>query len=292
MNKTPTNLFRLFLILAACSLASACSINQMMVRASLPMIEGGITALNMETDLELAENAIPTNIELLEGMIVIDPENITLHNYAAQAYYGLGYGFNEDQRPERASNFYRRGLKHGLAALSSNGLDNAFSIPLEQLENELKETEKDDVATLFWTASNWAKWIDMNRDSPEIIAQLPRPTALMQRVLELDETFYYGGAHMYFGVYYGGRSPMFGGDFDKAENHFDRAREITDGKLLVADLLQAQFLSRQKFDEEDFTNRLAKIIEAPDDLYPELALLNAICKKKAEILLGMKESWF
>ena len=132
----------------------------------------------------------------------------------------------------------------------------------------------------------------MNRDSPEAIAQLPRPTALMQRVLELDETFYYGGAHMYFGVYYGGRSPMFGGDFDRAEDHFDRAREITEGKLLVADLLQAQYLSRQKFDENDFTNRLTKIIEAPDDLYPELGLLNTICKKKAGILLGMKESWF
>ena len=114
----------------------------------------------------------------------------------------------------------------------------------------------------------------------------------MQRVLELDDTFYYGGAHMYFGVYYGGRSPMFGGDFKKSEQHFDRAREITDGKLLVADLLQAQFLSRQKFDKEDFVNRLTKIIESPEDLFPEAALLNEICKRKALILLGKKEAWF
>lgn len=285
-------MLRLCLIVLVTCLASACSMNQMMVRASLPMIDGGIKALNMETDLELAEDAIPTNIELLEGMIVIDPENITLRNYAAQAYYGLGYGFNEDKRPGRASNFYKRGLKHGLTALSLNGLDNAATISIEQLESDLLETDEDDVAALFWTASNWAKWIDMNRDKPETIAQLPRPTALMQRVLAQDETFYYGGAHMYFGVYYGGRSPMFGGDFAKAEEHFDRAREITDGKLLVADLLQAQFLSRQKFDEEDFVNRLTKIIESPDDLLPELALLNKICKRKAKNLLEMKESWF
>lgn len=283
---------RTLLTLLIALFLSACSMDRMLVRASIPMIEGGVHALNQETDLELAEDSIPANIELLEGMIIIDPENDTLHTYAAQAYYGLGYGFNEDSRPERASSFYQRGLKHGLVALSLNGLDNVANSSLEQLENNLPTADIDDVPALFWTASNWAKWIDMNRDQPESIAQLPMPTALMKRVLELDETFYYGGVHMYFGVYYGGRSPMFGGNFEKAEYHFDRAREITDGKLLVADLLQAQFLSRQRFDAEDFEKRLTKIIESPDDLYPELALLNEVVKRKARILLGMKDKWF
>ncbi len=292
MKNTQPYILRLCLILIISSLASACSMQKMMVRASLPMIEGGVNALNHETDLELAEDAIPANIELLEGMIIIDPDNITLRTYATQAYYGLGYGFNEDKRPQRASRFYIRGLKHGITTLSLRGFDNFRSITTEQLENDLLKADEDDVPALFWTASNWAKWIDMNRDKPEAIAQLSRPTALMQRVLELDETFYHGSAHMYFGVYYGSRSPMFGGNFDKSEKHFDRAREITGGKLLVADLLQAQYLSRQKFDEEDFENRLTRIIEAPEDLYPELALLNEVCKRKARILLENKASWF
>ncbi len=292
MKRLTSQYIRLIAILIIASLGSACSMDKMLVRASLPMIEGGVNALNQETDLELAEDSIPTNIELLEGMIGIDPENEKLRVYAAQAYYGLGYGFNEDNRPQRASNFYQRGLKHGYTALALNGLDNVAKSSLEDLENRLQKTDEDAVPSLFWTASNWAKWIDMNRDKPESLAQLPLPTALMQRVLELDETFYHGGAHIYFGVYYGGRSPMFGGDFKKSEYHFDRARELTDGKLLVADLLQAQFLSRQKFDEEDFERRLTKIINAPVDLYPELALLNEIVKRKAKILLGMKDQWF
>ena len=115
---------------------------------------------------------------------------------------------------------------------------------------------------------------------------------MMKRVLELDETYYYGSAHMYFGVFYGGRSRMFGGDFDKARFHFDKARELTNGKLLVVDLLQAQFLARQEFDQEDFHNRLTKIVNAPNDLYPELALLNEIAKRKAQILLSKEEEWF
>jgi len=285
-------MMRITFLLLMTAVLGACSMDQMLVRASKPLIEGGIHAMNKETDLKLAEESIPTNLNMLEGMISIDPENASLRVYAAQAYYGLGYGFNEDNRPARAVNFYLRGLKHGLHALAINGYSNIRNCSMEELEAMLKDTDEDDVGALFWAASNWAKWIDQNRDKSESLIELPKPTALMQRVLELDETFYYGGAHIYFGVFYGGRSPMFGGDFKKSEAHFDRAREITHGNLLVADLLQAQYLSRQTMDQEDFHNRLTKIIEAPDDLYPDLALLNQIAKRKATMLLKEEKRWF
>lgn len=273
---------------------SACSINQMMVRASTPLIEGGIDALNRETDLDLAEDSIPTNIEMLEGMIGIDPDNIKLRTYAAQAYYGLAYGFNEDNRPERAAAFYIRGLNHGLIALELSGASNLKATAIADYERQVNEMTVDHVPAMFWTASNWAKWIDMHRDRAESLAQLPRPTALMQRVLDLNEDYYYGGAHMYFGVYYGSRAPMMGGNYKKSREHFDRARAITDNKLLIPDLLQAQYLARQQLDHVDFDKRLNRIINAPDDLYPELALMNQIAKRKAARLLKTRQSseWF
>lgn len=285
-------MMRTSLLFLITTLLSACSMDQMLVRASLPLIEGGVQALNEETDLKLAEDSIPTNLEMLEGMIRIDPDNDTLRIYAAQAYYGLSYGFNEDNRPARAVNFYLRGLKHGLRALAINGHRNIKNGSMEELETVLKNTDKNDVDALFWTASNWAKWIDRNRDKPESLIQLPKPTAMMQRVLELDDTFYYGSAHIYFGVFYGSRAPMFGGDFKKSEFHFNRAREITNNQLLIADLLQAQYLSRQKMDQKDFHNRLTKITEAPDDLYPEAAMLNQIAKRKARSMLKEEDKWF
>ncbi|MES0327915.1 MAG: TRAP transporter TatT component family protein [Gammaproteobacteria bacterium] len=285
-------MMRFTFLLLITSMLGACSMDQMLVRASTPLIEGGIHALNQEADLQLAENSIPTNLNMLEGMIRIDPDNDSLRVYAAQAYYGLGYGFNEDNRPKRATNFYLRGLKHGLHALAVNGYKNIRNGPMDELEATLQKTDDDDIGALFWAASNWAKWIDQNRDKSESLIELPKPTALMRRVLELDDSFYHGGAHIYFGVFYGGRSPMFGGDFKKSEAHFDRAREITNGDLLVVDLLQAQYLSRQKMDQKDFHNRLTKIIEAPVDLHPDLVLLNQITKRKAKMLLKKEERWF
>ena len=285
-------MIRLTFLLLMTAMLGACSMDQMLVRASKPLIEGGIHAMNREADLKLAEDAIPTNLNMLEGMIRIDPENIDLRVYAAQAYYGLGYGFNEDNRPRRAMNFYLRGLKHGLRALEINGYKNIRNSSMDELEATLENTDEEDLGALFWTASNWAKWIDQNRDKSASLIELPKPTALMQRVLELDESFYYGGAHIYFGALYGARAPMFGGDFKKSEAHFDRAREITNNQLLMVDLLQAQYLSRQKMDRDDFHHRLTKIIEAPDDLLPELTLINQIAKRKAALLLKEEDKWF
>ncbi len=283
---------KFFIIVLTLLTLSACSMNKMMVSMSLPMIEGGIEAMNQEPDLQLAEDSMPANISMLNGMIHLDPENVRLHVYAAQAYYGLSYGFNEDTRRKRADAFYLRGLKHGLTALELNGLKNIKQLSTNELEQKLKKLDKNDVAALFWTASNWAKWIDLNRDDPASLIQLSKPTAMMQRVIELDDTFYYGGAHMYFGVYYGARPPMFGGDFKKSRQHFDRARAINDNKLLIVDLLQAQYLSRQMYDQNDFHARLTKVIDAPEDLYPELTLLNQIAKRKARLLLKQEGKWF
>ena len=283
---------RIILLLITSILLSACSMDRMLVRSSVPLIESGVEALNHETDLDLAEDSIPANLNMLQGMIKIDPENALLRTYAAQAFYGLAYGFNEDTQPERASDFYQRGLMHGLVALEINGAKDLMNTPIADFEKQVSRLKKADVAAMFWTASNWAKWIDMHRDDPEAIAQLARATALMQRVIDLEDSFYYGGAHMFFGVYYGSRAPLLGGNFDKSLQHFDRAREITDGKLLIADLLQAQYLARQQQDQQDFHQRLTAIINAPDDLMPELGLQNQIAKRKAALLLEKESEWF
>ena len=288
-HNTPLKLIVLCFVLAT---LSACSMDKMMVRASMPMIEGGIEAMNAEPDLQLAEDSMPANISLLNGMIHLDPENVQLHVYAAQAYYGLSYGFTEDYDLKRSEKFYQRGLKHGLTALQLSGLGDAKKLSPQELEEQLQKLDEDDVAALFWTASNWAKLVDLNRDDTASLIQLPKPTSMMQRVIELDDTFYFGGAHMYFGVLYGARAPMFGGDFDKSRQHFDRAREITDNKLLVADLLQAQYLSRQMNDRDDFHQRLTKILDAPVDLYPDATLINEIAKRKAKLLLSNEAKWF
>ncbi len=284
---------RLIILSFLLTLLNACSMGKITVRASLPMIEGGIVAMNRETDLKLAKAAIPANMGMLEGMLVKDPENRVLHEYAAQGYYGFSYGFVEDENRERASQLYYRGFKHGKQALAEHDLTEIqLNGQLDALQQALQQLDEDAVPALFWTASNWTKWIDMNRDSAESLAQLPKAVMLMQRVLELDDTFFLSGAHIFFGAYYGGRSPMMGGDFARSEKHFRQARINTENKVLLIDLLQAQYLDRQRFQRDAFHKHLQHIIDAPADLYPQQGLINAIAKQKAVELLKREGEWF
>lgn len=272
---------------------SACSMGQMVARSSLSILDSGNVVMNRETDLELARAAIPANLKLIEGLILELPDNAELRLQAAQGFYGYAYGFIEDDDSRRASALYRRGLEHALRALAVAGVSgDVAALPQDELERRLAALDRGAVPALFWSASCWGKWIDMNRDEPARIAEMGKAAALMTRVLELDENYYHGGAHLFFGVYYGAKPPMLGGDFERSARHFDKARAVSGGKLLLGDLLRAQYLARQQLDRRQFHERLTAVINAPPDVFPEMALVNAIAKQKAGQLLAKEKEWF
>ena len=292
----PTTLNRVkfcSLLTAVVWLSNGCSTGQMVVRGTETIMDSGIVAMNQETDLELAQGAMPANLKLLEGMIIEDPGNTRLHLYAAEGFYGYTFGFVEMQDSNRARNLYRRCYEHARVALQQSGvtLDPETSTPAE-LEAAVGKVGKRAVPAMFWTASCLANWVNLNRDSPAGIAELTSAATLMQRVIALDDTFYHGGPHLFFGVYYGGRSPLFGGNFRLSEEHFRRAAEINDDKLLVVDVLQAEYLDRQRLDREAFHTHLTRVIEAPDNLAPDMALMNAVAKQQAAQLLESEDDWF
>jgi len=271
----------------------ACSMGQMVARSSLSILDSGNVAMNRETDLELARDAIPANLKLVEGLILELPDNAELRLQAAQGFYGYAYGFIEDDDSRRASALYRRGLEHALRALTVAGISaDVAALPQEELERQLATLDNSAVPALFWSASCWGKWIDMNRDEPARIAEMGKAAALMTRVLELDENYYHGGPHLFFGVYYGAKPPMLGGDFERSARHFEKARAVTGGKLLLGDLLRAQYLARQQLDRRQFHERLTAVVNAPSDVFPEMALVNAIAKQKAGQMLAREAEWF
>jgi hypothetical protein len=274
-------------------LASGCSTGKMVVRGTQSILDSGIVAMNQETDLELAQGAMPANLKLLEGMLIEDPGNTRLHLYAAEGFYGYTFGFVEMQDSNRARHLYRRCYEHARVALQQSGvtLDPETSTP-DEFEATVRKAGKKAVPAMFWTASCLANWVNLNRDSPAGIAELTSAATLMQRVIVLDDTFYHGGPHLFFGVYYGGRSPLFGGNFQLSEEHFKRAAEINDDKLLVVDVLQAEYLDRQRLDRDAFHTHLTRVIEAPDNLAPDMALMNAVAKQQAAQLLESEDDWF
>lgn len=284
---------RLTALIGILMLLTACSMGQMVVRSSQTILDSGVESMNRETDLQLARDAMPANLKLVEGMLIEDPNNNELRLFAAEGFYGYSYGFIEIEDPLRAKLLYRRCYSHAQRALKQAGIDiDPESATHEAVETAVSKAGKKAVPALFWTANCLGKWIDLSRDDLSLVASLSNVAILMQRVIDLDDEFYFGSAHIFFGAYYGGRSPLLGGDFSRSEAEFQRAAEINDDKLLIVNLLQAEFLDRQRLDQQAFHNRLVAIIEAPENLYPEMALVNGIAKQRAALLLDYEDEWF
>jgi hypothetical protein len=272
---------------------AGCSLNKMIVRLSVPIIEARISALFQEDDYELVKASFPSNIKSLEGMLVNDPENSQLHVYTAYAYYSYAFTFVEDEDRDRASGLYYRCLQHGKQGLQGFGIDEQLiNGPTDELQQAINAQHRESAEALFWTALCWAKIIEINREQVLNIFQWHKAVIMMKRVQQLDASIYLHGPDLFFGVYYGSRPPLLGGDYQLSERYFDEARRATNNRLLIVDLLQAQYLERQRHDRQAFRKKLKAIIAAPDTLVKEYALVNVVAKRKAQHLLKKEQQWF
>lgn len=122
--------------------------------------------------------------------------------------------------------------------------------------------------------------------------ELPKVQVMMQRVLDLDERYFHGAAHLFFGSIWGTKPRMLGGDPEKAKSHFEQNLKITEGKFLLTYIYYARFYAAKTLDEELFDAFVKKVNETPAEVLPGFELMNMIAKKKALVLQRMKSEWF
>ncbi len=283
--------FALLLSLSALSLTlSGCTLKQLAVRSTAAIIEDTFAAFNEEEDPVLAEAAAASNLKLLEGLLKSDPANPKLLLLASRGFGGYAFAFTEEKDSDRAGRLYLRGRDYGLRLLRLHG----FSPPgrLDAFQSAVKKLGGEAVPAVFWTAYNWANWINLNQNSPRALADLPRAVALMQRVLKLDEKYFYGGAHVFFGSYYGGRPKIAGGDVRAARRHFERAVEISQGKFLLNWMFYARYFAIPSQDREVYVKLLRKVTKAPRGILPAERLANTIARRRAERMLDEVDEYF
>lgn len=286
---------------------SSCSLKKLAVRSTIEIMNDGMTSFYEEEDLHLAKEAAAANIKLLEGMLKSDPENRLLLALLSRAFasYSMAFvemrawtlwhsnpmGYREEMR--RALRLYDRGKEYGILSLpDAEGFRKSLHGGIDGFKKHLQNYRKETVPQLFWLAFNWALKINLSKDKPSAIISLPKVVALMKRLQELDEKFYYGGIHLFFGTYYAGRSKMLGGDPEKGKEHFEKALQISEKKFLLTYIFYAKFYAIQKQDKELFQNLINEVLNAPENLLPEERLVNKLSKDTAKTLARNIDDYF
>jgi tetratricopeptide (TPR) repeat protein len=291
--KDPQNRTRIFFLLCLLFLLSACLPNKKLtIGATATLLEEIARASSQQSDLRILREGMPAYLMLIDGMIQASPDNDQLLIAGAQSYSSFASLFVEDQDKEYANLLYQRGRHYALRSLEIRGFKEPLERPFDDFKEGLNSLGKKDVPFLFWTATCWVNWIRLNQDSMEALSELPRVESLMKRVLELDEGFYYGGPHLFMGIWFASRPKIAGGDLKKAREHFLKALDLGQGKFLMAYVYYAKYYARNKMDKELFTSTLQKVLETPADTSPDLILLNTVAKKQAKELLSHVEEYF
>jgi hypothetical protein len=275
---------------------------QLVISSSYLMVEEAMSSFYEESDTVLAAQAAPANHKLVEGMARGAPDNEEIEVAAAELTGMYAFGFLEDccadeaeqeRSNARARVLYLRARDHAIAALQRHVDFRAMmKMDLAGFKEALRDIDEDQVPALFWATFGWGLYINLSRSDVGAVADLPKIAAMAERIAELDEGYFFGGAHLFLMVYYGSLGAAVGGSPEKAKAEFEQAWRLSGGKFLMTKYLFAKYYCAQTLDRALFEKLLREIAEAPDDLLPAWRLSNALAKEKAARLLARAEDLF
>ena len=283
-----TILWRIILLLTLLPALSGCA--GMMVNS---LMRPTMANLQRQTDIDLVCEGTPSFLLMIDSMVASAPDDKKLLMTATQAFTGYAAALDACNRPERAATVSIKARLYGLSLLwDGDDLHSICTLPLSNLQQTLTDLDSRDVDLLFWAANGWTTWILHQDGSPESLAQLVRVEQMMLRVIELDETYYYGGAHLFLGAYNGSRPPLLGGKPELSQRHFEQALIISKRQFLPALVLYAQTYARMAFDRELYVDLLQEVLDFNLASQPSLLLANQVAKRNAAKMIDQIDLYF
>jgi len=279
----------LLLLLLALALFSGCS--SVTTRATGGFSDNLSHAVLQQNDPETVRQGAPAFLLMLDGLISGDPGNQALLLSGSRLYGAYASAFVEDEQRQRrladkSYNYARRAI-----CLTHEDFCAVIDKPLATFKKQLHGFDADDVPLLFDFASAWATWIQVNSDDWNATIQLPKVAALMNRVIELDEAYNHGNAHVYMGVLSTQLPAEYGGKPEVGRQHFERANKLSAGRNLMVNVLFAKYYARLVFDQE-LHDSLLNAVLASDTEAQDLTLSNALAQQQAKELLEGSNDYF
>jgi hypothetical protein len=263
----------------------------MVSRATSDLSDNLSSAVLDQNDPETVRQGAPAFLLMIDGFISGDPDNQALLLSGSRLYGAYASAFVDDEARQKRLAGKSYGYGRQAVCLSHKAFCAVIDKPLATFNEHVADFEADDVAVLFGFASGWATWIQANTDDWSATIQLPKVAALMERVIELDETYNHGNAHLYMGVLTTQLPPEYGGKPEVGRQHFERANEISNGHNLMVNTLFAKYYARLVFDKE-LHDRLLNEVLAHDIEAPGLTLSNALAQQDAQVLLEGSNEFF
>lgn len=265
---------------------------QMLVsRVTSDLAESLSKSIMNSEDLRVVEDGLPAYLILIDALLLQNGSSVELLLVASQinGSYAAAFVSEPERRKHMAAK--SRELAFMAACLKEKSLCELESKPFEDFEMTLDQITDTNVTVIYGLASAWAGWLHAHSDDMQAIVQLPRVKLLIEKMLQLDETYDNGAPHMYMGVFASLTPPSLGGRPEVARKHFLKAIEISNSQNLYAKVLYAQNYARMMYDRELHDALLDEVLEA-DPRVEGSTLQNKIAQEMALELKRNAEEYF
>jgi hypothetical protein len=272
-----------------------CSIKRTVVNYAGDAISGGGGVWSSDEDPELIKEALPFGLKTNESLLQVSPNHEGLLEATATGF--IAYALLVKEKADRVeANDLEAGRKMKLRAskLFLRGRDYAMRVLENRHPGFIDGLSKDPAATvaradegdatfLYLAGAGWAAALGADPGNLDLVAELPTAGALVERVLQVDETFRQGSAQEFMITYEASRP---GGSIEAARRHYRRALELSGGNRASVYLALAESVSVEEQDVKEFRSMLKAALAVDVDKEPEERMLNVVAQQRAKWLEG------
>jgi predicted anti-sigma-YlaC factor YlaD len=285
--------------------ASGCSIKKIAVKKLGDALAQSGTTFSSDNDPELVREALPFSLKLIESLLAESPKHRGLLLAASSGFTQYAYAFIKEEADEvepdnfaraaelrqRARNLLLRARDYGVRGLETTYPSFGANLNKDP-QLAAKQAKASDVPLLYWTAASWGLAITLSKNEPALIADLPIVEALVDRALELNESYDAGAIHSFLISYEPVRQGAEGDPLERARKHFDRTLALSGDSQAGPLVSMAESVSIAKQDRKEFQSLLDRALAVDVNAKPEYRLSNLVMQRRARWLLSRIDELF
>jgi len=270
-----------------------CSAQNIGFKIAANALSGGTGVFMRDDDPDLIKEAMPFGLKTYEAILEKNPNHKPLLLSTATGFCSYAYLLQNDAEQiidnnydehlllkSRAKKLYIRCRNYALRALEIDypGFQKKIQNNNDTSKSILSETNAEDSPYLYWAGAGWVGAINLDKSDTGMLIDLPTAGMLLERVIQINDTFNEGAAYDLLLSYEASRP---GGDLNKARHYYNKALNISKGKRAALYLNLAENVSVREQNLEEFKNLLDRALSLEVNAYPELTLENSIAQRRA-----------
>jgi hypothetical protein len=227
-------------------LSGGCSPKNMALNRMASALASATTVYESDNDPEFVRLAAPSTLKTVEMLLSQAPRQPKLLMTACSGFTEYSYAFLHvesavkaadataaQELRTRAARMYQRGRGYCLSGLQLRHPRITAEALAADPAGILRDTTKEDVPWLYWTAMAWGADIVLAPSPVARVAEVAIVRALLRRAKDLDGEWD-GGAIYEAMIPFDGLPPLLGGSAAAARADFDKALELSQGKSVFA----------------------------------------------------------